>query len=90
MGSGDSDTENPADSPANESKNYNRPITIDPKGKAMVEKEDRIKAYFQDIIEYLGSETNRFHVIFTSVFAKGKADGARFGMDELARSVLPK
>nr|VFJ66376.1 MAG: 50S ribosome-binding GTPase [Candidatus Kentron sp. FW] len=75
---------------ANKPKNYNKPAIVDSREKAMVEKEKEIQAYFHDIIEYLDSETKRFEVVFTSVFAKEKADGARFGMDRLARCVLPR
>nr|VFJ73199.1 MAG: 50S ribosome-binding GTPase [Candidatus Kentron sp. FM]VFJ74573.1 MAG: 50S ribosome-binding GTPase [Candidatus Kentron sp. FM]VFK23500.1 MAG: 50S ribosome-binding GTPase [Candidatus Kentron sp. FM] len=87
---GDSDAGNSMGDLGNRPKDYSKPAVIDPRGKAMMEKQDQVKTYFRDIIEYFGSETNRLHVIFTSVFAKGKTDGSRLGMDELARSVLPK
>ena len=82
--------DNMEEGPANKPKNYNKPAIVDSREKAMIEKEKEIQAYFHDIIEYLDSETNRFEVMFTSVFAKEKADGTRFGMDRLARCVLPR
>nr|VFK56054.1 MAG: 50S ribosome-binding GTPase [Candidatus Kentron sp. TUN]VFK56320.1 MAG: 50S ribosome-binding GTPase [Candidatus Kentron sp. TUN]VFK62236.1 MAG: 50S ribosome-binding GTPase [Candidatus Kentron sp. TUN] len=71
-------------------RNYNKPIIIDSKEQKIMEKENQIKKYFRDVIEYFKSETNKFNIVFSSVFAKEKNDGIRFGMEALARSVLPK
>nr|VFK39443.1 MAG: 50S ribosome-binding GTPase [Candidatus Kentron sp. TC] len=84
--------ENSAASAGNAPGNYHRPVVLDSKerNRELSEKQESIEAYFRDIIQYLGSETSRFHVIFTSAFAKEKPDSVRFGIEELARSVLPK
>ena len=83
---------NSAASAGNAPGNYHRPVVLDSKerNRELSEKQESIEAYFRDIIQYLGSETSRFHVIFTSAFAKEKPDSARFGIEELAQSVLPK
>nr|VFK08832.1 MAG: 50S ribosome-binding GTPase [Candidatus Kentron sp. LPFa]VFK25246.1 MAG: 50S ribosome-binding GTPase [Candidatus Kentron sp. LPFa] len=81
------DTQNKAKNLTNSPKDYNKPVPMD--AKEIMGKEDQIKEYFQDIIGYLKSETNRFDMVFSSTFAREKNHDARFGMERLARSVLP-
>lgn len=92
LDSEDFDKEDNTGSAGKVPRNYHRPAIVNgkEKGRELTEKQQRVEAYFRDIIRYLGSETNRLHVIFTSVFAKENSDGTRFGIEELARSVLPE
>nr|VFK30297.1 MAG: 50S ribosome-binding GTPase [Candidatus Kentron sp. MB] len=82
------DSENKEKGSPNAPKDYTKPVIMN--SREILEKEKLIKEYFQDITKYLSAETSRFNIVFSSVFSREQTDGARFGMEELARSVLPR